>query len=382
MGSIAMTRVKYLISAVAALALTACESLPRSGPDAEEIVAGARANGGGMNIVMADYRVAAASEKAYETGFSSAFLTAGQVSTDIINPGDTLTVTVWENVDNGLLANVGQKVTSLETLQVDQLGQIFVPYAGNIVASGNTPDQLRDVITRRLDTQTPDPQVEVRRTAGDGSSVTVIGGVGSQGIFPIEPSTRTLTSMLAEAGGVNIEADVAQIVVRRGSQSGRIFLRDLYDKPSLDIPLRGNDKIIVEEDRRTFTSLGATGAQSRVKFPQGRINVIEALATVGGLNSTAADPTGIFIFRREPASIGAQVTGRTDIGENEPFAYLIDLTKPEGIFIAREFQIRDEDTIYVTEAPFVAWAKVLEATAQTLNFLSLTANTVSNFSGN
>ncbi len=382
MGSIGISGIKTTFTAVALLALAACGSLPRSGPDPDEIVAGSRVNGGGMNIVMADYRVAAASELAYNTGFSAEFLTAGQVSTDIINPGDTLTVTVWENVDNGLLASVGQKVTALQTLQVDQLGQIFVPYAGNIAAAGNTPDQLRDVITRRLETQTPDPQVEVRRVAGDGSSVTLVGGVGSQGIYPIEPSTRTLTSMLAVAGGVTIEPDVAQIVVRRGSRSGRIFLRDLYDRPNLDIALRGNDKIIVEEDRRTFTSLGSSGTQARVKFPQGRLNVIEALATVGGLNADTADPTGIFIFRREPAAIGAAVTGRTDVRENEPFAYVIDLTKPEGIFIAREFQVRDEDTIYITEAPFVAWARVLQATAQSLNFLSLTANTVSNLSGN
>ena len=361
-------------------ALSACGTLPRSGPSPKEIVAGSKANGGDMNIIMVDHRVAQASEMAYNLGFNQQFITAGRTSTDVINPGDTVSITVWENVDNGLLASVGQKVTVLQELQVDQQGMIFVPYAGRLQASGKTSDDLRELITRNLDTQTPDPQVEVRRVTGDGSSVSVIGGVTLQGIYPIEPSTRTLASMLARAGGVTIEADVAQIAVRRGSQVGRIFLRDLYDNPNYDIALRANDKIIVEEDRRTFTALGASGQQSRVKFPQGQISVIEALATVGGLESNFADPTGIFVFRREPAGIANRVLGGNTAKENEPFAYVIDLTKPEGIFIAQDFQIRDQDTIYVTEAPFVAWAKVLEATAQSLNFLSLTANVANTLS--
>ena len=56
------------------------------------------------------------------------------------------------------------------------------------------------------------------------------------------------------------------------------------------------------------------------------------------------------------------------MGEGEPFAYVIDLTRPSGIFVAKEFQVRDDDTIYITEAPFVAWAKILEATSSSLNF--------------
>ena len=68
--------------------------------------------------------------------------------------------------------------------------------------------------------------------------------------------------------------------------------------------------------------------------------------------------------------------------DREPFAYVIDLTNPGGIFIAKEFQIRDDDTIYITEAPFVAWTRVLEATSQTLNFavaLSRLADDVRDF---
>jgi polysaccharide export outer membrane protein len=41
--------------------------------------------------------------------------------------------------------------------------------------------------------------------------------------------------------------------------------------------------------------------------------------------------------------------------------YMLDLTQPNGLFLARDFLIRDGDTIYVTEAPFTQWQKTLGA---------------------
>ena len=41
------------------------------------------------------------------------------------------------------------------------------------------------------------------------------------------------------------------------------------------------------------------------------------------------------------------------------FAYVLDLTQPNGLFLARDFLIRDGDTVYVTEAPYVQWNKTL-----------------------
>ena len=61
------------------------------------------------------------------------------MSPDTISPGDTLSVRVWENVDAGLLAGVGQRATPIEAMQVDQSGAIFMPYVGRVEAAGRTP---------------------------------------------------------------------------------------------------------------------------------------------------------------------------------------------------------------------------------------------------
>jgi polysaccharide biosynthesis/export protein len=341
--------------------------LPRTGPNKKEIFAGSVLEQGDAFVVTVNSRVTQATSVTPAFGFGSDFRNAGVVGSDTINPGDALVLTVFENVrDDPLLGNTGQRVSLLDQVQVDGQGFIFIPYAGRIKAAGQTPDGLRQAITRKLDTQTPDPQVTVQRVAGDGSTVTVAGGVTGQGIYPITAPNRMLTGMLAAAGGVAIEPAVAIVRVTRGGSTGKVWLEDLYSNPGLDIALRAGDRIVVETDTRAFTVLGATGTQNRVPFETQTLSAIEAIATVGGLSTSLADPTGVFVFRNEPAEIANSVLGRDDLTGDQRFVYVLDLTQPTGMFEARDFLIRDGDTVYVTEAPYVQWQKTLGAITGTI----------------
>ena len=356
------TRGATALALVALVAVVGACGLPRSGPNKAEIYKGSVLKEGDAFIVTVNARVTRATAVTPALGFSSAFQNAGVVGSDVISPGDVLGLTIFENVkDDPLLGNTGQRVSALTEIQVDGQGYIFVPYAGKIKAAGQSPDSLRQLITRKLDTQTPDPQVQVQRVAGDGSTVIVSGSAGAQGVYPIERPTRTLSSMLARAGGVTIPPEVALIRVTRGATSGKVWLLDLYANPALDIALRPGDQITVEQDTRKFVALGATGAQSLVPFETQTLSAIEAIATVGGLNTSSADPTGVFVFRNEPAAIANAVLGRNDLIGDQRMVYVLDLTQPTGMFEARDFLIRDGDTVYVTEAPFVQWSKTLSA---------------------
>ena len=343
-----------------AFAVAAC-GLPRPGPNKREIFASSELRQGDAFVITVNDHVTRTTAVTPALAFPDRFERAGLVGSDTINPGDTLGLTIYENVNDGLLATGGQRVAVLDEVQVDGDGFIFVPYAGRIRAAGNTPDGLRQAITRQLDPQTPDPQVAVRRLAGNGATVTVMGAIGGQGVYPIERPTRTLAAMLAAAGGVTIPPEIAQITVTRGGTEGQVWLSDLFENDSLDIALRAGDRILVQEDQRSFTALGATGSQTRVPFESRTISAIEAIATVGGLSSGTADPTGVFVLRNEPPEIANAVLGRTDLTGDQRFVYVLDLTEPMGMFHARDFAIRDEDTVYVTEAPFVQWQKTLSA---------------------
>ena len=246
---------------VALLTTTGC-SLPRSGPKKGEILSATALAESNAFIVPMSESVVHATSVAPQTGFPAAFRNAGLMGSDTISPGDTLNLAIWENVDDGLLAQKGLSATELAGLQVDGTGQIFVPYAGRIKAAGNSPDELRRIITEKLATQTPDPQVSVTRVAGDGSTVSIMGAIGGQGVYPLERPTRTLATMLAKAGGVSAKPEVTKITVKRGKNTGSIWLRDLYANPQLDIALRPGDVILIEEDRRAFISLARCDASA------------------------------------------------------------------------------------------------------------------------
>ena len=374
-GALALTLVAVLLGTVSC-------GLPRSGPNKREIFAGSVLNGGDAFVVTVNPAVTRATSVMPALGFSSTFLNAGVMAPDIISSGDTLGLTVFENVkDDPLLGNTGQRVSALQTLQVDGQGYIFVPYAGRVKAAGQTPDGLRDVITRKLDPQTPDPQVIVQRLAGNGSTVTVSGSVAGQGNFPIDAPTRTLSAMIARAGGSTIPLPVAVVNVTRGNRTEKVWLADLYSNPRLDIALRPGDTIVISQDTRAFVALGATGSQSRVPFQTQTLSALEAIATVGGLNSNIADPTGVFVLRNEPAEIANSVLGRSDLVGDQRMVYVLDLTKPTGLFEARDFLIRDGDTVYVTEAPFVQWNKTIGAITGTANSASTLSSTATKLTG-
>jgi len=366
------------VALTAALAVVSSCGLPRSGPNKREIFAGSVLKEGDAFVISVNDHVTRTTAVVPALGFSKAFKNAGVVGSDTIRAGDTLGLTIWENVSDPLLGAPGASATPLEQVQVDGSGFIFIPYAGRIRAAGNSPEALRRIITAKLDKQTPDPQVLVTRLAGDGATVSIVGGVGGQGIFAIERPTRTLSAMLARAGGIAVESEIAQITVIRGKQRGKIWFQDLYKHPELDIALRGGDRILVEEDTRAFTAMGATGAQNRVPFTTQTLSAIEAIAQVGGLSSNLADPTGVFVFRNEPEEIANAVLARNDLQGEQRMVYVLDLTEPNGMFQARDFVVRDGDTVYVTEAPFVQWSKTLSAITGSLN----SANTLNTLAGN
>ncbi|WP_172329817.1 polysaccharide biosynthesis/export family protein [Mangrovicoccus sp. HB161399] len=345
--------------------------IPRSGPTKSEVMDSSVKRSGSTHVVLATRGVAKAANYAPTLGFSSSFRTTGVVGSDTIRAGDTLGLTIWENVDQGILSVSGAP-TPLNSVQVDGDGYIFVPYAGRIRAAGLTPEQLRMQITDSLQAQTPDPQVMVVRQAGDGATVSVAGSVSAQGVYPIERPTRTLSSMLAQAGGLTIESDIAQVTILRGGQRGTIWFNSLFDSPQNDIALRGGDRILVEADRRAYTSLGATGAQTRINFNSQELTAMEALAQVGGLQTNAADPTGIFVLRTEPEAVARVVTGDPSLYGPQQVAYVLNLTSGEGLFVAKDFMIRNDDTIYVTEAPWTQFNKALATFFGSLNTVAST----------
>ncbi|MEM6489453.1 MAG: polysaccharide biosynthesis/export family protein [Pseudomonadota bacterium] len=350
------------IGAVLALAslLGAC-ALPRSGPDVAEITAPSADLP--FAVVPVNAAVAAATRQEPALGFAAELQAAAPANVDRIARGDVLTITVWENSDTGLLNAAGIGPTSMPDVRVDSAGFIAVPYVGRVRAAGRGIEALRADIARLLAERTLNPQVDVFPHVSEARQVSVQGVVGAPGLHVIRRASRHLLPMLAQAGGVTADPEVVRIRLRRGASTGAVWLQDLYDRPEMNVALRDGDALIAERDRRQFTALGAVGQTASIPFPVRELSVARALGHVGGLRDDTADPTGVFVFRRESLAVATRL-GVAGLGAQVPrVAYVLDLTKPAGLFLASEFVMRDGDVLYVTTAPFTQFRKVLQSIA-------------------
>jgi polysaccharide export outer membrane protein len=303
------------------------------------------------------------------------------VDPSLIGIGDRIDVTIWETAEQGLLAGAeGQR--TLPAVEVEPDGSVFVPFVGPVRASGRTPAQLRAAIREALVPLTLEPQVDVRLNEPVSRQMTVQGAVARPGPYVLERSSLRLASMLAFAGGTTIPPEQAEVMVRRGTETARLIVEDLFDDPSLNIALRPHDLVVVSPIRDRLLVLGASNVQSEVTFPTRRLDLLRAIALARGLNDFDADPAGVFVFRRETTPVADRLLEGPEPsalpkGEGRPIIYQLDLTQPEALFVAKAFQMRNDDAIFVSNAPLTELRKILQMFTTLLTPVQAT-NTLTN----
>ena len=268
----------------------------------------------------------------------------------LIAAGDRLDLTIWDNDESSLLSSPAQKVVQLPGLTVSSNGTVFLPYADEVYIAKMTPDEARRAIQAKLLTLMPSAQVQLQFASGSLNSVELISGVPNPGVFPLQNRSTTLTSILALGGGIPSDVANPQIKLSRGGKLYRVSAETLMSDPGLDTTLRGGDKIFVEADKRYFLALGAAGKEAIVPFPRDHITALDAMALVGGVNQSTANPKGILILRDYPQS-----AVRSDAGGpgRDRMVFVLDLTNADGLFSAGEFGIQDRDLVLVTQSELV-----------------------------
>lgn len=267
----------------------------------------------------------------------------------LIAPGDGLTISIWDSSENSLLTPSGQPQTTVGPLMVSPSGRIFLPYVGDVRVEGMSVDRARERIQEELEPISSSAQVIVTQETGRRNSVDLVAGVAQPGTYPLPSRNRSILAVIAEAGGIPGGMNNPRIKLQRGSKVYSITAETLYDHPEADSILAGGDKIIVEEDDRYFLALGASGQEQQVYFNDDEVSALDAIAQIGGLVESAADPEGILILREYPQS--AVVPAAEKGPPEQGVVFSINITSADGLFAARHLQIMPGDVIMATESP-------------------------------
>ena len=97
--------------------------------------------------------------------------------TQIIQPGDILTLRIWDSSDNSLLTSADQKAVQLQDVEVAANGTIFMPYIGNLNVLGLTPDLARESLQSELEAIVPSAQLQLSMNEGRNHSRDLGSGV-------------------------------------------------------------------------------------------------------------------------------------------------------------------------------------------------------------
>lgn len=291
----------------------------------------------------------------------------GGPSSQIIEAGDVVTLSVFSSEENSLLTSPGQKQLDIPPLTVDADGTVFLPYADKVYVAKMTPEQAREAIQKGLATVVPSAQVQLSVASGRRNEVELISGVAKPGSYPLPDQNFSILSLLAQGGGASSSLKNPYVRLSREGKLYGLSLESLLANPSLDTTLRGGDKVYIENEKRYFLSFGAAKVEAQITFPQARVSALDAMSLIGGLNDGTANPKGILILREYGANaVRSDGTGPS----KERMIFAIDLTTADGLFSAGDFSIQHQDLVLVTESPIISARSAIGFVLQALGLSS------------
>ena len=359
--------------------------MPVNGPAATDILSGQR------DPVSLNYAIVKVTPKVIEVQSKNlprltAFMENRRPRDITFGIGDILGVTIFEAASGGLFipseggVRPGNFIT-IPNQAVDIHGNISIPYAGSIRASGRTKVEVQDAIVAALKNRAIQPQVVVSLVEQKTSMITIL-GEGRSAWIPANTSPERVLAVIARAGfsgagvggaGFGSAGSGSWVLLERNGRRALAPFGALIYEPANNVYVHPDDTIYLYFEPQTFLAFGAVGAQQQIPFGTWRLSLAEAISRAGGLVDLQADPASVFLYRGEARDV-AEAMGidcRPYEGPVIPVIYTINLRDPAGYFLASSFEMRNKDILYASNAfsvestKFMSYLNTINATIQT-----------------
>lgn len=216
---------------------------------------------------------------------------ANAAPSDILGPGDSVRITVFQNPD----------LTTETRLSVQ--GTVRMPLIGPVGLKGLNSDEAARLIEQRFKENNVlnDPEVSVSLLQVRSRQVSVLGQVARPGRYPLDDTSNRLVDVLAQAGGVTSTGDdtITVITHREGKPMRlKVNLAGLYRgaDPSANIDLENGDTVFVER-APVFYIYGEVQRAGAYRLEE-NLTVVHAMSLGGGITRRGTE-RGIRIHRRE-----------------------------------------------------------------------------------
>jgi polysaccharide biosynthesis/export protein len=355
---------KFAVTLVCSIGagLAGCSTLPTAGPTVRDVEHQAiEANQTRFDLIDIDDHVVATLLAQPSETFRTRFGNYGKPPEPKIGIGDAISVTIWEAAGGGLFGasptehlTAGSRSVTIPDQVVARDGGISVPFAGRVPVAGHSLLEVQHTVEQRLAEKAIEPQVIVSITKSVTNSATVAGEVVNGARVPLSVSGDRLLDLIALAGGAKAPVYATFVRLSREGVTVTIPMETLVSEPAENIYAWPGDVLTLVQVPQTFSVLGATGQNAQVPFGAEKITLVQALAKAGGLLDQRSDPSGVFLFRYEPAAVVGALSApvlATGPEGTSPVVYRLDLSDANAYFLAQRFPVDDKDIIYVANAP-------------------------------
>lgn len=215
------------------------------------------------------------------------FFTNVAWSTDyVIGDGDSLSIAVW-----------GVPELSVAVV-VRPDGKITLPAAGDVIATGFTPTQLGEELTRILGAYVKNPIVTVTVMGITNNRIYVSGsGVPSQVI--ILPGRTTLFKLMCGVEGI-VNADLQRASLVRDGEKLAVDIYDLFinGNMSADVDLMSDDILFFPSNElNKVYVVGAVNTPQAIKYRDG-LRILDVILESGGFTKFAK-AKAVLILRKK-----------------------------------------------------------------------------------
>lgn len=211
-----------------------------------------------------------------------------------VGVGDTLAIHIYD-VPELTLPNLGAREEA--GYRVDPDGAFQFPWLGRIPAVGQSTDQIRAEMVRRLHGQLPNPQVEVRVAGFHAHAVSVVGAVRQPNRQSLTSAPLTVIDAINAAGGLADRADTASVILTRNGRAHHINLTGFLstgDARANPVLMPGDVVNVPERGRSRTPRAHVIGADRTTIALDRPVSLATALT-----QRSASGDAMVYLFRRQ-----------------------------------------------------------------------------------
>lgn len=263
-----------------------------------------------------------------------------------IGPQDRLQITVWEHPE--LNDPGGEKINpDMAGKVVDDNGDLYYPYVGNLHVAGKTIPEVREELTRELSRYFKKVKLDIRVLSFQAHRMAVVGEVKTPGVLSMNETPLTVSEAISRAGGATKDSDLNNVALARDGKLYKLDVQALFEKgmTTQNLLLQDGDVLNIgdQKDSKVYV-MGEVGRQQALQINKGRMNLSQALAEAMGVDFNTSRPGDIYVLRP---------------GEMQPEIFRLDAESPDAMILAAQFPLQPHDTLFVGTAGVTQWSRVL-----------------------